>query len=124
MKIKLAILAVVLMTTASFAQMMSYRTSLKTSDFGITVTELCLIHRSKSHYKDIKDLGSRAIKIPRELNDQKLKMESYRFLSYDATPFEIDGTSLVPVPLCYDNETKNPRDDIFILTMCFIANNQ
>jgi hypothetical protein len=57
--------------------------------------------------------------IPKELNRQELKIESYRFRSYEETPFEMDGTTYVPVNLYHDNETKDPRDDIFILSIPF-----
>jgi len=119
MKIKMTILAVVFITTSSFGQIMSYMTSLKTSDSGITVAEMSLIHRSRTNYKDIRDLGSKLIMIPEELNGQKLKIESYRFRTYEGTPFEMNGTTYVPVKLYYDNETTDPRDDIFILSIPF-----
>lgn len=115
----MTLLAVVLMTTSSFGQIMSYLSSLKISDSGIAVAEMSLMHRSRSNVKDIRDLGSRLIMIPGELNGQQLKIESNRFRTSEGTAFEMNGITYVPVRLFYDNETTDPRDDIFILSLPF-----
>lgn len=119
MKIKMTILAAVFMTTSSFGQISSYVSSLKTSDSSITVAELSLIHRSRSNYKNIRDLGTRMILIPNQPNGQRMKIEQYRFWTREGTPFEMDGTVYIPVHLYYDNETNDPRDDTYILSIPF-----
>ena len=119
MKIKMTILAVVFMTTSSFGQIMSYMTSLKTSDSGITVAELSLIHRSRSNYKGIRDLGTRMVLIPNQPNGKKIDIEQCRFRTMEGTPFEMNNTVYVPVHLYHDNKTNDPRDDIYLLSIPF-----
>ena len=115
----MTILAVVLMTTSSLGQIMSYMTSLKTSDSEITVAELSLIHRSRSNYKDIRDLGTIMVLIPNQPNGKKIDIEYYRFTTIKGTPFEMNNTVYIPVHLFYDNKTIDPRDDIYILSIPF-----
>ena len=115
----MTILGVVLMTTCSFGQIMSYITSLKTSDSGITVAELSLIHRSRSDYKNIRDLGTKMVLIPNQLNGKKIDIEHYRFSTEESTPFKMNNTVYIPVHLYYDNKTNDPRDDIHILSIPF-----
>lgn len=119
MKIKLTILAAVFISTSSFGQVMSYIDNLQTSDSGFTIAEVSLIHRSISNLKDIKDLGTRIIMIPDNLNGQELKIEYYRFITREGTPFEMNGTAYIPVHLYYDNETTDPRKYIYILSIPF-----
>jgi hypothetical protein len=119
MKILLTICASVLCILSSFGQMMTYITTFKTNHEGITVAELSLIHRSRSNYKDIRDLGKRMIQIPSQINGIPLTMERSRFNVRESTPFELDGTLYVPVELTHDNNTKDPRDDLPIVTIPF-----
>src|SRR5207244_4153128 len=86
---------------------------------GITVAQLSLIHRSRLNYKDITNLGSQLIIIPDNLNGKTLKIENNRFRTTEGTPVEMDGITYVPVTLNYDNETFDPRDDIYLLTIPF-----
>lgn len=119
MKIRITLLAFVLISSIGFSQISSYISSLQTSDTGITVAELSLVHRSRSNSKDIKDLGSRKLMISTDLYTSNMKIESYRFLSYAGTPFEMDGSTYIPVSLYYDNETTDPRDDIYLVSIPF-----
>jgi hypothetical protein len=107
------------MTTSSFGQIMSYMTSLKTSDSGITVAELSLIHRSRSNSKDIRDLGTRMVLIPNQPNGKQIDIEQYRFRTMEGSPFEMNNTVYVPVHLYHDNKTNDPRDDIYLLSIPF-----
>tara|TARA_R110002050_G_scaffold286087_2_gene436059 strand:- start:1655 stop:2149 length:495 start_codon:yes stop_codon:yes gene_type:complete len=119
MKTRTTLLALVLTSSAGFSQISSYVSSLQTSEAGITVAELSIVHRSRSNSKDIRDLGSRSVMISKEIYTPNLKIESYRFLSYAGSPFEINGSTYIPVSLYYDNETTDPKDDIYIVSIPF-----
>lgn len=122
MKIKLSILSLLLISSVGYGQMMGYVTSLKTSGTGVNVAELSLVHRDRDNSKVITKLGSQQVLIPNSINGQELKVENYRFLAYNVTPFLLNGVTYVPVQLYYDMETNDPRDDIFILSIPFEVN--
>lgn len=124
MKTIMTILAVVLMTTFGHGQIQSYLTSLKTSEAGITVAELSIIHRSRSDYTEITDLGAKLIIIPNNPNGKKLKIEYYRFITRVGAPFVLNDTTFVPVHVSYDNESNDPRDDIYLLSVPFPIDNE
>lgn len=119
MKTRLTLLTLLFTATCAMGQIVSYISSLKTSESGITVAELSLVHRSRTNYNDIRDLGSRVVMIPKEFQGQKFKIESYRFKTYSLSSFEMDGITYIPVSLYYDSETIDPRDDIYILSIPF-----
>ena len=119
MKFQLALILSTLMAAPSFGQISSYLSNLKTSESGINVAEISLIQKSRSDDKNVNELGSLLVMIPRELNRVSLKVEYYRFRSIPGTPFKMDGKTFIPVDLYYDSETNDPRDDIFVLSVPF-----
>jgi len=118
-KIRITLLALVLTSSAGFSQISSYISSLQTTDKGLTVAELSLVQRSRSNNKDIRDLGSRSVIISKEVYKFDLNIESSRFLSYAGTAFEMNGSTYITVSLYYDNQTADPRDDIYIVSIPF-----
>ena len=119
MKTRLTLLALLFTATCAMGQIVAHISSLKTSDSGISVAELSLIHRSRSNNKDIRDLGNRLVMIPKEFAGKRLKIESYRFKAHALGPFEMDGRTYIPIGLYYDNETIDPGDDIYLLSIPF-----
>ncbi len=119
MKTFIAITALFLFSVNSSGQVMSFISSLQVSDSGINMAEISLIHRSRLNTKDIVDLGSQVFLIPGSQNGKILKIESSRFRTTEGDPFVVDCTAYVPVYLFYDNETNDPRDDLFITSIPF-----
>ena len=64
-------------------------------------------------------LGSQSILIPKKINGLKLKIEQYRFNFYQWTVFSIGDKCFVSSHLTYDNESNDPKDDVFLASILF-----
>ncbi len=109
--LKIAVLSLFMFNSA-YGQVHANISSLRTSESGITVAEISLLHISRDTVPEHKLIGKTQLIIPKM--GQSFKIEYYRFLSYAGSLFELDGKVYVSVSVYYDNETLTPKDDVFI----------
>ena len=115
--------ALVLQMTFPNGMVISNLSLLKTSDGDMNLAEINVIYRSGEHLSEITQLGNATVLIPRNFNGVRLKMEYNRFITRDSAPFAIGDSTYIPISLLYDNETNDPRDDLFIMTVPIFVSN-
>jgi len=114
--LKIAVLSLFMFNSA-YGQLHANITNLRTSESGITVAEISLLHISRDTVPEHKLIGKTQLMIPSSLMGQSFKIEYYRFLSHAGRVFELEGKVYVSVSVYYDNETLTPKDDVFIASM-------
>lgn len=108
-----------LLITSSFGQLMSHLTGLETLESGSILAEISLIHRSAADYRVISTEGTQSVIFSTLHNGKELKVAYKNFDTREGSHYEVDGVTYVPVYLYYNNETPDPRDDIFIIGIPF-----
>lgn len=108
-----------LLITSGFGQFMSRLTGLETIEAGSILAEVSLIHRAPEDYRVISTEGAQSVIFSSRYNDKEMRVEYKNFDTREGSHYEVDGVTYVPVYLYYNNETPDPRDDIFIIGIPF-----
>ncbi len=120
MKTIFIILGFIAMCETSFAQFMGYLTVLDDSDKEAAFAEVKLVHRSRASAENaFEELGTTTFMLPKVVCGKEIKIVHNRFRITEGHPFIRDDKSYVQTFLFYDNETLDPRDDIFIIALPF-----
>lgn len=108
-----------LLITSDFGQFMSHLTGLETIEAGSILAEVSLIRRAAEDYRVISTEGAQSVIFSSRYNDKEMRVEYKNFDTREGSHYEVDGVTYVPVYLYYNNETPDPRDDIFIIGIPF-----
>lgn len=108
-----------ILITSSFGQLMSHLTGLETLESGSILAEISLIHRSAANYRVISTEGAQSVIFSALHSGKEMKVDYKNFDTREGAHYEVDGITYVPIYLSYNNETPDPRDDIFIIGIPF-----
>jgi len=93
---------------------------LEDSDKESAFAEITLVHRNRPDQENfVHELGSTSFMIPKEVNGKEIKIVHSNFRITEGYPFIRNNKTYVQVFLYYDNETFDPRDDIFVIAFPF-----